>query len=69
MAEGEEAGSSWLPFLPPRHRFTSNPKRGLVRTRKVNFACFLVGSKKSPERGEASNGDVVTLISLEGGNV
>lgn len=45
-----EAGSSWLPASSPSdkpwHRFTSNSKRGLAKTRKVNFAYFLVGSKK-----------------------
>lgn len=68
--EEGEAGSSWLPLEQAEHRFTSNSKRGLARTRKVNFACFLVGSKKKPgERQGLGNGGVAALISLGGGNI
>lgn len=50
-----------------RHRFTSDSKRRLARTRKVNFACFLVGSKKAGEKREIEG--IVTVTLFEGGNV
>lgn len=41
-----EGVAASFPSNKPWHRFTSDSKRGPARTRKVNFACFLVGSKK-----------------------
>jgi hypothetical protein len=58
----------WAPASFPsdgsRHRFTSDSKRGLARTRKVNFACSLVGREK---KREGPGGGAVTLTSSAGG--
>jgi len=65
-----EAGSNWLPLFPPRTNRGTDLRiilnGSLVRTRKINFVCFLVGSKNVQREAEISNKDLVILISLEG---
>lgn len=53
MAGRVEGVAVSFPSNEPWHRFTSDSKRGPARSRKVNFACFLVGLKKA--RGKVRN--------------